>query len=247
VNQRHNIRQISDPLLHKPVAAVDLSDPKLDLNSILEIMHENLSQKGGVGIAANQCAAFEHPGRILITGVYDDALLDLIKIRYPDQEPPHAKIMINPRIVSLQGDPYYPGEGCMSVDGGMRAKVPRFPKVEVEYLDEKGTFHHKMIEGFAAHITQHECDHLDGIIYLQHAFSELPKSELKNIRVEIQNELKHRQKTGSEPEISQERHFVFDRDDKQRLIIVPEQLVLSIRTMPSVTLEGIVRFMDHQE
>lgn len=238
----HKIRQINDPLLHHPVAAVDVNSSDIDLQNTLRIMRDNLNKKGGVGIAANQCAAFEQPLRIMIAGVYDEALLDLLKIRYPDREPPHARIMINPRIISLQGDPYFPGEGCMSVAGGMRAKVGRYPKVEVEFQDEQGIQHHEVIEGFSAHIVQHECDHLDGIIYLERAFSELADSDLQDISREITRELQHRKKTGVEPEISQERHFAFDRDTKDRLIVVQAELAKSISTMPSITLEGIVLF-----
>jgi len=237
----HKIRQINDPLLHQSVAAVNLNDSSFDLKNTLKIMRDNLKTEGGVGIAANQCAAFNKPPCIFIAGVYDEALLDLIKLRYPDREPPHARVMINPKIIHLKGDPYFPGEGCMSVAGGMRAKITRFPTVELTFQDEQGTQHHKTIEGFLAHIIQHEIDHLDGIIYLDHAFSELPKSELKNLAKEITQELNHRQKTGIEPEINQERHIVFDRDSKNRLIIVASELTISITTMPTITLEGICR------
>ena len=74
-------------------------------------------------------------------------------------------VLINPIITKLSepGEGYW--EGCLSVPG-MRGFVERPDKIKLEYYDEKWVYHNKIIEGFPAVVYQHECDHLDGILYV---------------------------------------------------------------------------------
>ena len=70
-------------------------------------------------------------------------------------------VMYNPVITKKSGE-YEPFEGCLSLDGGRKAK--RYKDIEVEYLDDRWKKHRDKYSGWTAQVIQHECDHLDGIL-----------------------------------------------------------------------------------
>lgn len=80
------------------------------------------------------------------------------------------KVCVNAEITEVFGDPVPMWEGCLSTardENGeaSMAPVPRYEKVKVEYLDELGNQHEEVVEGFIAHVLQHETDHLRGVLF----------------------------------------------------------------------------------
>jgi peptide deformylase len=73
--------------------------------------------------------------------------------------------LINPRIIAHTDDRLKDWEGCLSV-AGTRGLVPRFSMVEVEYVDRWGILQQQVFTDFIARIVQHECDHLEGRVFV---------------------------------------------------------------------------------
>ena len=134
----------------------------------------------GVGLAAPQ--------------VGNSISLAVIRIRpkkYRANVKPFDLVMINPKISQTIGKKNQKWEGCIS--SGPRnapffAKVPRHNKIKLNYLDEKGQKLHKQFDGLAAHVIQHEVDHLNGMLFVDKVkdpstymtFSEYKKRVAKN-------------------------------------------------------------------
>jgi len=75
------------------------------------------------------------------------------------------RILFNPEITLQKGRTIASWEGCLSVPG-MRGYVERSGRIRLKYFDEKGASHDDMIDGYDAVVYQHECDHLDGVLYV---------------------------------------------------------------------------------
>jgi len=84
--------------------------------------------------------------------------------RYPEAETVPHTVLINPVIAPLSNDIEEGWEGCLSVPG-MRGLVPRFASIRYQGRDQYGTPIDRTASGFHARVVQHECDHLDGILY----------------------------------------------------------------------------------
>jgi peptide deformylase len=87
-----------------------------------------------------------------------------INPRYPDAEIVPHTVLINPVITPLNDDMEEGWEGCLSVPG-MRGLVPRHAHIRYQGRDEYGAQIDRSVAGFHARVVQHECDHLDGILY----------------------------------------------------------------------------------
>ena len=85
--------------------------------------------------------------------------------RYPDAPGMERKILINPEIEKLEEASEGSWEGCLSVPG-MRGYVERPRKIRMKWYDENEDFHDEVIEGYDAVVFQHECDHLEGVLYV---------------------------------------------------------------------------------
>jgi peptide deformylase len=85
--------------------------------------------------------------------------------RYPDAEAVPLTVLINPRITPATEEQVEDWEGCLSVPD-LRGMVPRFTRVRVEAYGRDGRPLRFTAEGFHARVVQHECDHLDGLVYL---------------------------------------------------------------------------------
>jgi peptide deformylase len=99
--------------------------------------------------------------------------------------------MWNPRIVESRGRQSY-GEGCLSVPG-IDGEVTRALRVKVGYIDEKGQPQEQEYEGHLARIVQHEVDHLNGILFLNHlsvAARTLHRKAIHRLRDETARKLK---------------------------------------------------------
>ncbi len=117
-------------------------------------MRDTMAHLNGAGLAAPQIGV---PLRLVIFGVTRN-------LRYPDAEEVPDTVLANPIITPIGEDVEEAWEGCLSVPG-MRGVVPRFKRVRYRGFDEFGTPIDRSVEGFHARVVQHECDHLDGILY----------------------------------------------------------------------------------
>lgn len=113
--------------------------------------------KNGLGIAAPQIGINK---RIILVGAKKE------KIQYNDAEEIPITAMINPTWRKLSEDTDTQYEGCSSVPE-IRGKVERYKEIELTYYNENGEKIVKELKGFFARLIQHECDHLDGIVFLE--------------------------------------------------------------------------------
>ena len=86
--------------------------------------------------------------------------------RYPQAPPVPETVLINPVITALDDEREDGWEGCLSVPG-LRGVVPRFRNIHYRGYDQFGNSIDRQATGFHARVVQHECDHLDGILYPQ--------------------------------------------------------------------------------
>lgn len=125
-----------------------------ELFNLLQDMQETMLAKGGVGIAAPQIGV---NWRVIMFG-FEKSL------RYPNEKPVPFTILINPEITILSEEMVDGWEGCLSVPG-LRGLVPRYQNIEYSGFDAYGNEIKRHAQGFHARVVQHECDHIDGILY----------------------------------------------------------------------------------
>ncbi len=151
----HRILRLGDPELHRVSAPVRIFDTD-ELRRLIDDLWNTMAVRSGAGLAAPQIGEFL---RVLVFSV--DA-----NPRYPEAEPIPPTVLINPVITPLE-ETLEPGwEGCLSIPG-MRGLVPRFAAVRYRGFDAAGEIVQREVSGFHARVVQHECDHLDGILYPQ--------------------------------------------------------------------------------
>lgn len=124
------------------------------LDALLQDMRDTMRAYNGVGLAAPQIGV---PLRVVIFGVEKSP-------RYPDAESVPDTVLINPVLTPLSDAMEEGWEGCLSVPG-MRGLVPRHTLLRYQGRDEHGALIDRTVSGFHARVVQHECDHLDGILY----------------------------------------------------------------------------------
>jgi peptide deformylase len=122
----------------------------------LQDMRDTMEEKKGVGIAAPQIG---YNKRVIMFGFEKNP-------RYPDAKPVPFTILINPVFKLLSHELNEAWEGCLSVPG-LRGLVPRYNHIQYEGFDPDGRKITGIAQGFHARIIQHECDHLDGILFPQ--------------------------------------------------------------------------------
>lgn len=118
-----------------------------NLTKLLDEMFDSMREAEGIGIAANQVGVSL---RCSWVGREDGSFFEII----------------NPQILEKSG-PVTLEEGCLSVPDQFE-KTPRFHKVKVKYQDRAGEWHELEAEGRLAHVLQHEIDHLDGHVFVDH-------------------------------------------------------------------------------
>ena len=84
--------------------------------------------------------------------------------RYPDAPAIPFTVLCNPILEPLSDDMSAGWEGCLSLPG-LRGEVPRYELLRYSGRDAKGAVFEHMVDGFHARVVQHECDHLDGVLY----------------------------------------------------------------------------------
>lgn len=125
-----------------------------ELQALLADMRDTMHALDGVGLAAPQIGVSL---RVVIFEVNANP-------RYPDAKSVPQTVLINPVLTPLSDEMEEDWEGCLSVPG-MRGLVPRYTKLRYQGRDEKGGSIDRTVSGFHARVVQHECDHLDGILY----------------------------------------------------------------------------------
>ncbi|HEX7249582.1 MAG TPA: peptide deformylase [Burkholderiales bacterium] len=147
------VLRMGDPrLLARSQPVADFRDPAL--KALLADMRDTMAHLNGAGLAAPQIGVGL---RVVIFGVASNP-------RYPDVEPVPDTVLINPVITPLSDEMEEGWEGCLSVPG-MRGWVPRLKRLRYKGFDAGGVPFEREAEGFHARVVQHECDHLDGILY----------------------------------------------------------------------------------
>jgi peptide deformylase len=147
------VLRMGEPLLFakaEPLARFDTPE----LHALIQDMHDTMAQMNGAGIAAPQIGVSL---RVVIFGVGSNP-------RYPDAEQVPYTVLINPELRPVGDDIEDGWEGCLSVPG-MRGVVPRYTRLHYTGFDQFGQPIDRLVSGFHARVVQHECDHLDGILY----------------------------------------------------------------------------------
>jgi peptide deformylase len=125
-----------------------------ELLALLQDMRDTMAHLNGAGLAAPQIGVLL---RVVIFGVQSNP-------RYPDVDEVPDTVLINPQLTPLSEELEEGWEGCLSVPG-MRGVVPRYRRLRYAGFDETGRRFEREAEGFHARVVQHECDHLDGVLY----------------------------------------------------------------------------------
>ena len=147
-----DILKMGNPDLLKVSEPVDFE--KDDLTTLIEDMKETMKANDGAGLAAPQIGVFK---RLVIFGFDTND-------RYPEAGSVPFTVLINPIITPLSDEQENGWEGCLSVPG-LRGVVPRFTHIKYEGYDAEGNKIEREVEDYHARVVQHECDHLDGILY----------------------------------------------------------------------------------
>jgi peptide deformylase len=143
------------PILRK--VAVDITKDYTGLNQFIADMWETMYKSDGVGLAAPQV------GKGIRIFVIDGSPMEEDDPNLKD----FKKVFINAHMIERSGDDVPLTEGCLSLPN-IREEVLRPSKVTLSYYDENWQHHEDTFEGIAARIVQHEYDHLDGIMFIDH-------------------------------------------------------------------------------
>jgi peptide deformylase len=148
-----DILRMGDPRLLEPARDVARFGTR-ELADLLVDMRDTMHARDGAGLAAPQIGV---PLRVVIFGLAHNP-------RYPDAEPVPYTELVNPVLTPLTDAQEDGWEGCLSVPG-FRGLVPRYTRLRYEGFDPAGNRIARDVDGFHARVVQHECDHLDGILY----------------------------------------------------------------------------------
>lgn len=153
------------PVLRK--VAEDITPDYPNLKELIANMFETMDYADGVGLAAPQIGL---PIRVVTVD------LDVLSDDFPEYKG-FRKAYINAHILEVMGEQVSMEEGCLSLPG-IHESVKRGDKIRVKYLDEDLVAHEEEVEGYLARVMQHEFDHLDGKMFIDH-LSPLRKQMIK--------------------------------------------------------------------
>lgn len=146
------VLRMGDARLLTPAAPVEHWGP--ELLTLIDDMRDTMHSLSGAGLAAPQIGVGL---RVVIFELRNNP-------RYPDVAPIPETILINPVLQPLDDEQIDGWEGCLSVPG-MRGLVPRFRRLRYSAMDAYGQPIECEVSDFHARVVQHECDHLDGVLY----------------------------------------------------------------------------------
>ncbi|HEV2982184.1 MAG TPA: peptide deformylase [Solirubrobacteraceae bacterium] len=161
------VRKFGDPVLRATAVPVERFDGALkrEAERMTELMHDAI----GVGLAATQLGIMH---RVLVYRAYaDDA----------------DTVLVNPVLEWRSEETELGEEGCLSLPG-VHVEVERALRVRVRARDESGKEHEVEAEGLTARVIQHEIDHLDGVLILDHISREQRKEAMREMREAVQAE-----------------------------------------------------------
>jgi peptide deformylase len=144
---------MGNPQLLQKACVVDKFDTPF-LHALCRDMQETMLSQTGVGLAAPQIGVSL---RVVMFGLDEN-------LRYPQAPVIPFTVLINPVIRVVDNTLEEDWEGCLSVPG-LRGKVPRYKRIAFSGFDVSGAVLEQEASGFFARVVQHECDHLDGVLY----------------------------------------------------------------------------------
>ena len=147
------ILKMGDPRLLRQAEPVSEFDT-LELHALIADMFDTMHAANGAGLAAPQIGVNL---QLVIFGFSNNQ-------RYPDAPAVPETVLLNPVLTPLSDDMEEGWEGCLSVPG-LRGVVPRYAKLRYQGVDPYGKVIDREVDGFHARVVQHECDHLNGILY----------------------------------------------------------------------------------
>lgn len=156
--KKENIISLPNPHLRtrsRKIGVVDASTKKLIQNMIGSTLdwEDSRAHEVGVALAAIQ---IDVPLRVII-----------VRNNFEDKTDRSFKIFINPEITKYEGEVTEDHEGCLSIKD-IYGKVPRYSKVRIKALNEKAQEVRIKAEGFLARVFQHEIDHTNGLVFIDH-------------------------------------------------------------------------------
>ncbi len=143
------------PVLRK--VAEDITPDYPELTKLLANMYETMYDADGIGLAAPQI------GLSIRLLVFDLSVLSKENPEYANRK----QVMINAHIVEQTGDDVTREEGCLSLPN-IHENVTRKDKIRIQYVDEHFKAHDEIFEGFVSRVIQHEYDHLEGVLFIDH-------------------------------------------------------------------------------
>lgn len=155
---RKNIIALPNPHLRQKSQRVHVVTPKVeelitDMQAATLDWEDNRPHELGVALAAVQVDRLD---RVII-----------VRNDFDNKDDRTFVALINPEIVKLEGTTMYDHEGCLSVPD-IYGLVPRASKVRVRAIDEKGHEVRMKAQGFLARVLQHEIDHMNGVMFIDH-------------------------------------------------------------------------------
>ena len=153
------------PVLRKVTEDIAADYP--NLKELIANMFETMDHAEGVGLAAPQIGL---PIRVVVIN------LDVLSDDLPEYKG-FRKVYINAHILEVSGEEESMEEGCLSLPG-IHEAVKRGNKIHVQYMDENFEEHDEVVEGYLARVMQHEFDHLEGKMFIDH-ISPLRKQMIK--------------------------------------------------------------------
>ena len=154
-----------DLVLRRPTEEIGPDYPGLE--KLVADMFETMEHADGCGLAAPQIG-------LSIRLIVVDAT------PFGKEDPKAAtfrKALLNPEIYEEEGEVWYFNEGCL-IFPGVHEDVPRSSVIHVRYMDPDGTEHDEVFDGYVARVVQHECDHLNGKVFVDR-LSSMRKMMLK--------------------------------------------------------------------
>jgi peptide deformylase len=154
------IRVYGDPALR--VQADDVTEDAPELQQLIDDMIETMHGAAGIGLAAPQVGRTE---RLFVVDL--SPLMDEMTPEERAALPPQPMVLINPEIVAESEDETEFEEGCLSIPD-VREIVVRPERIRIEYLDRHFEPQTLEVEALLARVIQHEYDHLEGVLFVDH-------------------------------------------------------------------------------
>ncbi len=156
------ILRMGHPVLRHPARAVK-SVQAPEIIELIKDLYDSMAAAGGIGLAAPQIGI---PLRVVLYSVPAHRMASATADNASSPPGVAPTILINPVLSPISDQKTEAWEACLSVPG-LIGRVPRYEKLRFRALNPEGTIIEGEAEGFHARVLQHECDHLDGILYPQ--------------------------------------------------------------------------------